>query len=86
MLFSLARLDRSSVPIMDFVGAVVAGCASGESDCAAGTVPNGVDTWFIVLVLPLLIALVGGAVLLLRRGMIRRSEAASGAHETTASV
>jgi hypothetical protein len=69
---------------MDFVGVVVAGCAPGEPDCAAGTVPNGPDAWFVVLVLLLLVAVVGGAAVFLRRRMARRGEAAPVAQETTA--
>ena len=48
------------------MGIVVAGCAPGDQDCAAGSVPPGIDTWFVALVVCLLVAAVVGASLLLR--------------------
>lgn len=69
---------------MDFLGVVVAGCAPGEPDCAAGTVPNGIDTWFIALVLLLPVAVVGGAAMFVPHRMARRSEAAPVTPESTA--
>ncbi len=73
---------------MDLLGVVIAGCAPGEPDCAVGTVPPGMDTWFIVLVLLvavlLLLAVVAGAALLVRRGLSRRTEVSSANDETAA--
>lgn len=69
---------------MDYLGVVLAGCAPGAPDCAAGTVPNGVDTWFIILVLLLLVAVVGGSALFVRHRIAHRPETASAAPESTA--
>ena len=70
---------RRTVGGMDLVGIVVAGCAPGDQDCAAGSVPPGIDTWFVVLVVCLLIAAVVGASLLLRHVSSRGADAASDA-------
>jgi len=51
---------------MNLVGIVVAGCAPGEPGCVGGTVPPGIDTWFVVLVVCMLVAAMVGASLLLR--------------------
>jgi hypothetical protein len=68
---------------MGLFGVVVAGCAPGAPDCAAGTVPSGLDTWFVLLVLLLVAAVVGGAALLVRRRMSDRREAGSAVSGST---
>jgi hypothetical protein len=63
---------------MGILGDVIAGCAPGEPDCAAGSIPPGMDTWFVVLVLLILLAVAVGTGLLLRRAVRRRSRTAGG--------
>jgi flagellar biogenesis protein FliO len=69
---------------MNLLADIVAGCDPTQPECAAGTVPNDIDTWFIVLVLFLALALVAGAALLLRHWLSRRSQVASSTPEPTA--
>jgi hypothetical protein len=49
---------RNSLSIMNPLASVIAGCAPGEPDCAAGTIPTGIDIWFILLMLLLVVAFV----------------------------
>ena len=72
---------------MDSLGVVVAGCALAEPDCAVGTAPPDIDVWFIVLLLvvPLvMVAVVAGRAVLLRRRLSRDTEVASGPRDPTA--
>jgi hypothetical protein len=62
---------------MDLPGDLVAGCAPGEPDCGAGSVPPGLDTWFLVLVVLVLTALVVGTAWFVRSVMARRAAAAA---------
>ena len=60
---------------MNLIGDVIAGCAPGTSECADQTAYPGIDIWFVVLVLVvLLVAVVAGAILLAGHRSGRRSE------------
>jgi len=69
---------------MNLVAGIVAGCDPTQRDCAAGTVPNGIAAWFVVLLLFLALAVVVGAALLVRRWLSRRAEVASRTPEPAA--
>jgi hypothetical protein len=66
---------------MDAWGTLIAGCSPDELDCSSGTIPNGLDAWFVALVLVVLVALIAGGVmavaLLVRRRRQRRDVAAA---------
>jgi len=62
---------------MHFLGDVVAGCSPVDPECAAGTVPNGLDAWFLLVALLLLATAVVGAALLVRRRVANRRETAT---------
>jgi hypothetical protein len=66
------------------VAGVLAGCAPGEPDCTAGTLP-GLDAWFVVLVLVaaglVLLVVAAGAVRFLWLRPSRRPDTASSAEE-----
>ena len=58
---------------MSLIGDVIAGCAPGTSECADHTSYPGMDAWFVVLVLAvLLVAVAAGTVLLAGRRSSRR--------------
>jgi hypothetical protein len=76
---AVIRRSPRTVGGMDLVGIVVAGCAPGDQDCAAGSVPPGIDTWFVVLVVVVLVTALVGASLLLRHLWSRGADAASDA-------
>ena len=73
---------------MDVLWNVIAGCATVTPECAAGTAPNGMDTWFMVLVLFLflfsLLAAAAGAAFILRSRSSRCHEAVSSTPEPPA--
>jgi len=67
------------------LGDVIAGCAPGTSECANQTPYPGIDAWFVLLVLAVvLLAVVVGAVLITRRRSGRRPEILSPAGDTPA--
>ena len=73
---------------MNFLGAVIAGCAPGTSECADQTAYPGLDNWFVVLVLVLValivLAVVAGAARYVRHRSSSRFEVPSASDESAA--
>ena len=57
---------------MDHVGVVLAGCAPGTGECVEQVPYPGIDTWFVLLVLGLLVLAVAGIAVFLVRRLSRR--------------
>jgi len=70
---------------MSFVADAIAGCAPGTNECVDQSVMTDINGWglvlFLIVAVPLLLAVAAGAVLLVRRGVHARSNVPSRVEE-----